>query len=158
MSRGFKWALGVMGAFVLFLIIVGALVPTPSTTATNVRDASTSAGLSTSPAETSPSVKRTARGWTEIASWSGSGIKETETFRTSSREWRVRWRTSNEVFAGAGIFQIMVYDEDGSLVTMAANKQGTGNDVSYVCSSPGRHHLMLNSGNVDWDVAVEEVR
>lgn len=86
-------------------------------------------------------------------------MKETERFATTSREWRISWRTANEAFAGTGLLQIMVYRAaDGQLVTLAANKQGLGADVSYVRSPPGDHYLMMNSGNVDWEVTVEEER
>ena len=105
-----------------------------------------------------PSRAPAGKQWTSIASWSGSGIKETETFVTSSREWRVRWQARNEAFAGAGLLQIMVYTGDGGLVTLAANKQGTGSDISYVRSARGRHYLTMNSANVDWEVTVEEQR
>jgi hypothetical protein len=97
--------------------------------------------------------------WREIASWSGSGMKQTESFRTASREWRVHWQTANEPFPGAGILQIMVYSaESDSLITLAANKQGTGKDTSYVRAPPGLYYLMFNSGNVDWSVRVEDQR
>jgi hypothetical protein len=96
--------------------------------------------------------------WATVVEWSGSGIKETETFQVASREWRIAWETRNEAFKGAGIFQIMVHDEAGKLVTLAANKQGVGKDVSYVRSGPGKHYLMINSGNVDWTVKVEDQR
>ena len=43
-------------------------------------------------------------------------------------------------------------------MTLAANKQGTGEDVSYVRSGPGRHYLKINSGNVEWEVTVEDQR
>lgn len=96
--------------------------------------------------------------WVQIASWSGSGMKETETFTTTNREWRIHWRTSNEAFAGAGIFQVFVYNGDGGMVTLAANVQGARSDVSYVRAPAGPHYLMINSGNVDWTVTVEERR
>jgi hypothetical protein len=96
--------------------------------------------------------------WQQVKRWTGSGMKQTETFSVASREWRITWTASNEPFAGAGILQIFVYDENGGMVTLAGNKQGTGSDVSYVRNPPGRYYLMINSGNVDWDVAVEDQR
>lgn len=94
--------------------------------------------------------------WTTLKNWSGSGMKTTESFRVTDREWRIEWETSNEPFPGAGIFQIFVHKaDDDALVTLAANKQGTGSDVTYVRSVPGRFYLTLNSGNVDWRVQVQ---
>jgi hypothetical protein len=93
--------------------------------------------------------------WRTVASWSGSGMKETESFNVESREWRISWETSNEPFAGAGLLQIYVYNDQGEMVSLAANRQGLGRDVSYV-RGKGRFHLMLNSANIDWSVMVED--
>jgi len=94
-------------------------------------------------------------GWTTIKSWSGSGIKETEAFTVNANEWRISWNSRNEVFRGAGIFQIYVKDATGKLISVAANKLGVGEDVSYVHAPQGRYYLTINSGNVDWTVQVE---
>jgi hypothetical protein len=157
MSKGFKWALGVIGGFIV-LVVIGALIPTAPNVQSDANAVSTQADSPSSSTVATPAAQPASQTWTSVASWSGNGIKETESFVTSSREWRVQWQARNEPFAGAGILQIMVYDGSGTLVTLAANKQGTGSDVSYVRSTPGRHYLMINSGNVDWDVTVEEQR
>ena len=94
--------------------------------------------------------------WHVVKRWSGNGIKTTESFEIENREWRINWETKNEPFAGAGIIQIYVYDDSDNLVTLAANKQGTGSDTSYVRGKPGRYYLTINSGNVDWSVSVED--
>jgi hypothetical protein len=96
--------------------------------------------------------------WWKIKNWQGSGTKETESFSVNSREWRISWQTQNEPFAGAGIFQIYVYNEGGEMLSVAANKQGIGQDVSYVRAKPGRFYLQINSANVDWSVVVEDQR
>ena len=82
-------------------------------------------------------------------------MKETESFNVESREWRISWETSKEPFAGAGLLQIYVYNDQGAMVSLAANRQGPGRDVSYV-RGKGRFHLMLNSANIDWSVTVED--
>lgn len=134
--------------FALVGIGIGSVGSVPSRTLSTDRQRDSPVGQA-APART---------GWTQVASWSGNGIKQTESFSINSREWRISWQATNEVLAGAGIVQIMVYGDDGSLVTLAANKQGTGSDTSYVRSAPGRHYLMINSGNVDWTVTVEDQR
>lgn len=108
-------------------------------------------------ASTTRAVASARREWRVVQTWKGSGIKETETFSVASREWRIHWETRNEPFAGAGILQIYVHQEDGTLVSLAANKQGTGSDTSYVRSA-GKHYLQINSANVDWVVTVEDQR
>lgn len=97
--------------------------------------------------------------WTEVASWSGSGIKNTETFQVSSREWRINWETSNENIAG--IFQVLVYDANGSNqmpVSIPVNAQGVGSDTTYIREGPGAFYLEINSANVDWKITVEDQR
>lgn len=124
-----------------------------------------SEGATVSPAVAAPAATETAPAptprapqWTEVASWRGSGIKETESFVTVNREWRIRWQSANEPFANAGILQLFVHNEAGQMVSLAANKQGPGQDVSYVRAPPGRYYLKINSANIDWNVTVEEQR
>jgi hypothetical protein len=114
---------------------------------------------SSPPSASTPAPQTRTLAWQEVAKWTGSGIKQTESFQINNREWRVSWQTTNEAFAGAGIFQIMVHrSSDDALVTLAANKQGIGSDVSYVRGNPGRYYLAINSGNVNWSVRVEDQR
>ena len=82
-----------------------------------------------------------------IASWSGNGIKTTEPFTIKAKKWRIEHSNT-----GGGILQIMVY-KGSRLVTLAANAQEAGSDKSWVYQK-GEFHLMINSGNTDWDVKV----
>lgn len=138
----------------LFGVVVmgvgGAMLPPPASQPATVY----APGLQ-EPTPTQPSRPRE---WTRVASWSGSGIKDTETFTTTQREWRINWRTQKEPFQGAGILQIYVHNEDGALVNLAANAQGVRADVSYVRAPPGRYYLKLNSANVEYSIDVEEQR
>ena len=161
-SAGQSWRLfvivGVLGLCVVLLVgIVAILGPSSSTTSPGVplgeavaKPSAAAQPKTSTPPETQPA-------WRQLAAWNGSGIKTTESFSVRGSEWRIKWKTSNEAFAGAGLLQIMVYDSSGNLVTLAANKLGVGSDVSYV-RSRGKHHLTINSGNVDWEVAVEDQR
>ena len=94
--------------------------------------------------------------WREVKSWSGTGIKTTETFQITGKEWRINWTAKNEQVAG--VLQIFVYDKNNNLVALAANQQGEGSDVSYVREKPGSYYLTINSANVKWTVKVEELR
>lgn len=94
--------------------------------------------------------------WKDIASWSGSGQKTTESFTVTKDEWRLQWKTTDEAFKGAGIFQVYVYDSAGTLVS-SANQQGLGVDTSYV-HKRGKFYLTINSANIKWTVAVQEER
>lgn len=94
--------------------------------------------------------------WRTVANWSGSGMKETESFTVASREWRVVW--SSKAGDTPGLLQIYVYNDQDELVSLAANQMGAGKDVSHVRSGPGRHYLKINSANVTWAVVVEDQR
>ena len=105
-----------------------------------------------------PAAAPAAPQWAVVASWRGSGMKETESFAVANREWRVRWKTGSEPFANAGILQLFVYNQDGQMVGLAANQQGPGEDVSYVRAPPGRYYIKINSANIDWNISVEDQR
>jgi hypothetical protein len=97
--------------------------------------------------------------WQTVADWSGSGIKQTESFVVGSREWRIYWKAKNEAFPGAGIIHVSVHQADtDEFVASVASRQGTGRDISYVRAAPGRYYLSINSANVDWLVRVEDQR
>jgi hypothetical protein len=154
-------ALGFVAAFVGAMVAVSISPPAMTGRSTSSgTGSSTSSGSAVGERVATPSSPAPARSaqWTTVKTWSGSGMKETETFTTTNREWRIKWTTSNEPFANVGLIQLFVYDGDGTMVTLAANKQGPGSDVSYVRSAPGKHYLMINSANIDWDVTVEEER
>lgn len=142
-------------AVILTASVVGILI---LAVALEVTDPSAARGKSTVSAPPASTPKRATPTWQVVKRWTGSGIKETETFSVASREWRISWTASNEAFAGAGILQVYVHNERGEMVSLAANKQGTGGDISYVRAPPGRFYLTINSGNVNWDVTVEDQR
>ena len=95
--------------------------------------------------------------WHRVERWSGNGTKQTETFSVRGNEWRVSWETTREAFPGAGILQVYVYSAEGDLVSLAANRLGVGSDVSYVHGQPGRFYLDIISGNIDWEIVVEDL-
>jgi hypothetical protein len=97
--------------------------------------------------------------WQTVVDWAGSGIKQTESFTTGSREWRIYWKSGNEALPGAGLLQLTVHQADSdAVVSVAANRQGAGSDVSYVRAPAGRYYLAINSANLDWLVRVEDQR
>jgi len=103
-----------------------------------------------------PTVTGKPKTWQPIKTWTGSGIKQTETFYVASSEWRISWQTSNIRYAG--ILQIFVYDDKGNLVSLAANVMGESSDASYIHGGPGKYYLDINSCNEDWKIVVEDQR
>ena len=108
------------------------------------------------PASSTAAAATTSAQWVKVKTWRGSGIKQTENFAITGGKWRISWSAQNEPLPGAGVLQIMVYNEAGEMVSLAGNKQGPGGDVSYIYTKPGNYHLMINSANIDWGVEVEE--
>ena len=95
------------------------------------------------PSETQSCTSLETATWHQITSFSGNGIKNTETFTIPSREWRISWDTSPGEY-GAMNFQIFVYNEDGSLEGVAANVIGADKDSS-IMRGTGNYYLMINT-------------
>ncbi|MBK9240780.1 MAG: hypothetical protein IPL75_11060 [Acidobacteria bacterium] len=135
------------GLFVAF-IALALVLPTPDK----------AAPAAETPGTAPTAVPRPEPTWQTLKEWKGSGIKDTESFTTQTREWRVTWSTHSEPFPGAGVFQIFVHNDRDELVNLAANVTGVKSDNSIVRGPAGRYYLKINSGNVSWSVKVEELR
>ena len=100
------------------------------------------------------------KNWVTIAEWQGEGMRSTETFITQTNEWRINWETYDELFEGASILQIYVYDANNNdlFIDLVANVQGESIASSYVRAAPGRYYLDISSANIKWNVVVEEKR
>ena len=79
---------------------------------------------------------------------------------------RVRWETRNpggrEVAArGAdgrgGDFRVTVHSAvSGRPLVVAVDRHGVGRDTAYVNEDPREFYLVVESSDIDWDVAVDE--
>lgn len=90
--------------------------------------------------------------WVEVKTWDGTNTKDTETFQVDSAEWRINWKSSSDA-----LFSIIVYDDTGKTVSVAANTLKAGSDVSYV-HRRGRFYLKITAGNTRYSVSVEDDR
>jgi hypothetical protein len=96
-------------------------------------------------------------GWRPVASWSGRGNTQTESFNMESGQWRIRWETSNLQFSKAGTFQAIVHSSvSGRFVEIAVEHQGAGKGVAYVAEDPRQFFLDIEASGVDWKVAVDD--
>jgi hypothetical protein len=103
------------------------------------------------------SVQQTLVGWRPIASFSGSGASQTESFNIESGQWRIKWVTTNEKPPGAGTLRTTVHSAvSGRPIALAVDHKGTGHGTAYVNEDPRLYHLVIESNNIDWSVAVEE--
>ena len=92
-----------------------------------------------------------------MASWSGRGNTQTESFNMESGQWRIRWQTSDKQLSGAGTFRAIVHSSvSGRFVEVAVEHQGAGSGLAYMAEDPRQFFLEIESSGVDWKVAVEE--
>jgi hypothetical protein len=102
-------------------------------------------------------AKKTAIGWRPVASWSGHGNYQTESFYMENGQWRVRWKTSERQVSKAGAFRAIIHSTvSGRFVEVAAEHQGAGSGMTYVAEDPRQFFLVIESSGVDWNIAVEE--
>jgi hypothetical protein len=95
--------------------------------------------------------------WQPLLELSGSGIKQSESFRNAGREVRLSWE-SNAERAGLSIFQIYVHRaSDDGLVQVAANTTAEGGESTIVRLTPGEYYLKVNAVT-KWAVKAEEKR
>lgn len=79
--------------------------------------------------------------WKKVKTFEGNAIKDTETFKITSDEWRIVWETEPGDM-GEMNFQVYVYKADGTLESVVANVIGKGNDTSIVRGS-GDYYLSI---------------
>lgn len=91
--------------------------------------------------------------WKEVKVFEGESIKDTESFKINSEEWRINWSTTPGELEDMN-FQIYVYDKDKNLVGVAANVVGKSEDVSYQRGN-GEYYLSINSAQ-EYKIIVEE--
>jgi hypothetical protein len=107
--------------------------------------------------ELKPGSRQTLVGWQPVGSFSGRGNSQTESFNIESGQWRIKWTTANESPAGAGTFQVTVHSAvSGRPMVVAVEHRGNGRDTAYINEDPRLYHLVIESSNVDWSVAIEE--
>ncbi len=86
--------------------------------------------------------------------WQGyKAIKNTETFRITSKQWRISWETRPGDL-GDFNFQIMTYRDDGELVGLAANVIGADTD-STIMRGAGDYYLSINTAQ-PYTIKVEQ--
>ena len=96
-------------------------------------------------------------GWRPIASWSGVGNTQTDSFYMDSGQWRIRWQTIDQKSSSPGWFQAVVHSTvSGRFVEVAADQQGSGSGVHYMAEEPRQFFLVIESSGADWKIAVDE--
>ena len=96
-------------------------------------------------------------GWKHLASWSGRGSLQTETFTSDNGSFRIQWATTNESPKGAGTLKVAFRSGDSGRVIMdALDQKGEGSGSEEVGDMVRWYYLSIDSANVDWKVSVDE--
>jgi hypothetical protein len=107
--------------------------------------------------ETKTGVRQTLIGWRPVGEFSGRGNSQTESFNIESGQWRIKWATTDERPAGAGTFEVTVHSAvSGRPLGVPIEHKGIGRDTVYINEDPRLYHLVIESNNVAWSVAIEE--
>jgi hypothetical protein len=92
-----------------------------------------------------------------MASFSGRGDSQTESFDIDSTEWRIKWQTKGAVSSDTATFHVVVHSAvSGRPLMEAVEQRGNGHGIAYVTEEPRLFHLVIESKGLDWSVAVEE--
>jgi hypothetical protein len=92
-----------------------------------------------------------------MASFSGRGDSQTESFDIDSTQWRIKWQTKGAASPGAGTFHVVVHSAvSGRPIMDALQQHGNGHGIVYVTEDPRLYHLVIESNGLDWSVTVEE--
>jgi hypothetical protein len=96
-------------------------------------------------------------GWRPVASWSGRGNTQTESFNIESGQWRIRWETNSNQPPGSEPFRTTVHSSvSGRIVEVAIEHKGVGSGIAYLAEDPRQFFLVIESSGVEWKVTVEE--
>lgn len=96
-------------------------------------------------------------GWRPVASFSGRGDSQTESFDISSTQWRIKWQTKNAASSTAGTFHLVVHSAvSGRPLMDAVHQHGNGSGIAYVADDPRLYHLVIESSGLDWSLQVQE--
>ena len=89
--------------------------------------------------------------------WEGTGNR-TIGFISESGRFDVTWETRNERPAGAGTFRLTVHSAvSGRPIQVLADQRGEQRGRASVADDPRPYNFMVESANIDWSIAVEEI-
>jgi hypothetical protein len=107
--------------------------------------------------ESAPDTPSRVVGWKRLASWSGRGSLQTETFLSDNGSFRIQWATTHESPKGAGTLKVAFRSGDsGRVIIDAVNQKGEGSGSEEVGDMVRWYYLSIDSANVDWSVSVDE--
>jgi hypothetical protein len=97
--------------------------------------------------------------WEPIASWSGRGGQQLDSFQSDSGALRIEWEAKRTAGAtGAGSLKLIVHSAISGRPLAAAvlDHQGEGKGTAYFSEEPRVFFLDVTSTDVEWKIAVSE--
>jgi hypothetical protein len=89
--------------------------------------------------------------------WQGTGNR-TIGFVSESGRFDVTWETRNERPAGTGTFRLTVHSAvSGRPIQVLADQRGEERGRASVADDPRPYNFMVESANIEWSIAVEEI-
>lgn len=92
-----------------------------------------------------------------IKSWTGTGMKTTESFIMHSQPWSIEWKNDPTGMDGSsmGVFQIMAYQTNNpDIPTDIADNPGEKDTDTCYIHTAGSFYLTINAANSNWSVKV----
>jgi hypothetical protein len=92
-----------------------------------------------------------------IGAWEGRGNR-TIGFGSDSGRFRIRWQTGDESPPDTGRFRLTVHSAvSGRPLQVVADHRGEGSGSANFEDDPREYNIMVESANVRWSVAVDEL-
>jgi hypothetical protein len=184
-----QWWFWVIVVLVLYIIgvsgnnsnsVASSNIPTPVQVA-DTTPAPTSAQTETVPQATTPKTAKTPpvqtpaptsqpvtppappATWHQVASFSGSGGTNTNTFAIQGSKWRIDWTMAPQSGAESYCQQngcnlaVLVYKDNGDEADQfLQNSNQTTSGTAYEYAKPGNYYLKVVPGNMTWTMTVED--
>jgi hypothetical protein len=107
--------------------------------------------------QSEPQAPAYVTGTRPAGSWQGRGSQMLG-FVSESGRFTIAWETRNEMPPGGGSFKVTVHSAvSGRPLHVAVDHRGAGRGTVRVDDDPRQYNLMVESANVDWSVAVDEL-
>lgn len=150
--RPLKWLIISISSFVIGMVF---LAVTPQSKKIPEKD------VAAKPEAKKPVVtaakKKPKATWRKVKSWRGTGIKSTEPFTITGKQWRIIWSFEDISGFDTDLYVNVYKPGDPIIVDWAVSTTGTGSDVSYLYKS-GQFYLRIASVSGNWKIAIEELR
>lgn len=95
--------------------------------------------------------------WRAVGSWSGHGNGQTGSFSVETGALRVKWEAHNDRAPEGAPFKLWLHSAiSGRPLQAIVDHKGAGGDTIYIEDEPRVSYLVVESGDLDWTLTLEE--